>query len=402
MSSYTLLDQPAEGTPSNPPSLTHNESPTNDPPDSLHKSRLLNVEEKPFKRITKRLLTPTASLGTYAIQSPTPPPDSTDQESASTEPTLQELEDKRRQFREDVILDFSAFDTSIARIQFLLTSNLLERQRYAEEKVKIQKLSQDVRDNTAELRQQLLVAQETLKRKKKWDVLAEKITSNRQLRPRDEQEENLRKLQEEIEGLEAEKAKYKQTWAERREQFERIVQEGLQLRKLIRDEKEEVERREGIEGEGDREPGDHDDGDGEERESGSVVGTPRPELGGATPMHPWIEGSSTPGAGNLMVERQRVRGLSPLRQSKLAVEAKMNDVKKEDEGEGQDSVMGDADDGEDDEGEISESVPTRAHSIAGDRDRDADEDEREKRGEEEDGEAEDGETKEAGDQMDTT
>src|SRR5271156_2938573 len=48
---------------------------TPDPPDSLHKSRLLNVEEKPFKRITKRLLTPSNPLITFPILPPTPPPD---------------------------------------------------------------------------------------------------------------------------------------------------------------------------------------------------------------------------------------------------------------------------------------------------------------------------------------
>jgi hypothetical protein len=236
-------------------------------------------------------------------------------------------------------------------------------------------------------------------------VLTEKITSNRLLRPRDEQHQSLQKLRDEIDGLEAEAQAYKQTWVERRAQFERIVQEGLLLRKLIRDEKEEVERREGMEGEGDEHQGHDGDGDEEGGSSGSVVGTPRPEHGGATPMHGGIEGSSSVGAstpsgggggGNLMVEKQRARGVSPLMVVKAT--AKGEGAQK---GEEQDSVMGDAANSEGDEGEVSESEqPTRAPSVVGD---DADEEERERRGGgEEDGEREEGEEKPVADQMDTT
>ena len=134
-----------------------------------------------------------------------------------------------------MILDFAAFESSIARIQFLLTSNERERERYAAEKLKIQATAQAVRDNTAELRVQLEEAQKTLALRKTYDELAEKITSNKLLKPRDDQKANIDKLNAEIAELEREREEYAQTWAERREQFGRIMGESMQLRRQIRD-----------------------------------------------------------------------------------------------------------------------------------------------------------------------
>lgn len=242
--------------------------------DELHKSRLLNVEEKPFKRITKRLLTP-GSLVSIPTKLPTPPPESAS-ESPEGDDQNQELLDERRQFREDVLLDFAAFESSLARIQFLRNSNEKERERYRADKERILETAQQVRDSTAELRIQLEEARVTLEQRKKFDKLAEKITLNKLLRPREDQEVNLRKLEEECKELERESATYGETWSERREQFGKIVEEGMQLRRLIRDEKEEVERREGMDG-------------GEE--DGEVGEGSR---GGQTPKHDSISGNMTP------------------------------------------------------------------------------------------------------------
>ena len=191
-------------------------------------------------------------------------------------------------FREDVALDFAAFDSSIARIQFLLASNERERDRYAAEKVKILEASETVRDSTVQLHTQLQEARRTLDVRKKWDELTEKITSNRMLRPREDQEASLERLQAEIAELERESYEYADTWAERRDQFGRIIKEGMELRRLIRDEKEEVERREGM----------ADGDDGEEGEVGlaevararSSAATPKPAdaAGGTTPLDPGL------------------------------------------------------------------------------------------------------------------
>ncbi len=239
--------------------------------ESLHKTRLLSVEEKHFKRITKRLLTPNTFV--TVSQAPTPPPDATSADNASEDAQRAQLEARRR-FHDEMLLDFVAFDSSIARIQFLHNSNREERMRYKEDKGRILRAAQNVRDNTATLRGELEDAKAEMKRKKELDRLAEKITNHRALKSREEQRQSIAKLEEECRELEREKEQYGVTWAERREQFGRIIEEGVRLRRLIRDEKEEVERREGM----------AEDADAEDDAS----------KGGATPKHVSSDGGATP------------------------------------------------------------------------------------------------------------
>lgn len=344
MTSYALLDQAEEG---NSLSYLGGFTPwccdvrSQKMTDALHKSRLLNVEERPFKRITKRLLTPNSLITTPPVLPPTPPPDghALDEAAAAHEAEKQQQLEDRRQWREDALLDFAAFESSIVRIQFLLTSNIRERERYAAEKLTIEATAQAVRENTAELRLQLEEAQTTLALRKEYDDLAEKITSNRLLRPREDQHANLEKLDAEIAELERESEEYAHTWAERRQQFGKIIDEGMQLRRLIRDEKEEVERREGMMEE--REDG--DDGD--------VASQPGRLSGEATPSH--VDDGSTPSqdrdrspARRLLVEgRATPRGKSPLRQAQGVNEdtPEMEEVIEAEEGE-EDTDM--AEDGE--------------------------------------------------------
>ncbi|KAA8652340.1 hypothetical protein EYZ11_008171 [Aspergillus tanneri] len=289
MASYGLLDQPEE--------------------DALHKSRLLNVEEKPFKRISKRLLHPESVVLSNSTLPPTPPPDATDENAAATvEAEKQKRLEEWRQFREDAALDFAAFEGSIARIQFLFTSNEKERERYAAEKLRILSTMQSVRENTAELRVQLDEAQRLLALRKSYDDLADKITSNRLLKPREDQQANLQKLQTEITELEKESRDYATTWAERREQFGRIVEEGMQLRRLIRDEKEEVERREGM-----QEGEDGDDADIPSKGKSSGANTPRPDGESVTPSQQSQDEAGRSPAG-LHAEKLSTTGAaSPLR-----------------------------------------------------------------------------------------
>ena len=202
-------------------------------------------------------------------------------------------------------------------MQLLLTSNARERERYAAEKVLIQATAQEVRENTAELRVQLEEAQRTLALRKTYDELAEKITSNRLLRPREDQHANLAKLNAEIADLERESRDYAQTWAERRQQFGRIIEEGMQLRRLIRDEKEEVERREGME---EREDGDEGEASSLRGRS-SGVATPHHDLGGATPLHPTSNDDATHQPGSGVDRHLNPRAKSPFRASNLAVDA---------------------------------------------------------------------------------
>ncbi|KAF2457626.1 Tho complex subunit 7-domain-containing protein [Lineolata rhizophorae] len=250
--------------------------------EALVKARLLAIEEKSFKRITQRLLSPDSLVYKPPTQLPTPPPDGTavDEAIAATAAARGQQAKQRALWRQELALDFAALEASMVRIQLLRDSNARERERYAAEKGRILATAQRVRDSTAELRGQLDGARTMLALRKEYDALAERITSNRMLRPREDQRAQLAKLDAEIAELEHESRVYAATWAERRNQFGRIVDEGRQLLRLIRDEKEEAERKEGMEG-----GEDVDDGEGSTtRGEPSVVGTPRPD-GSATPMH---------------------------------------------------------------------------------------------------------------------
>ena len=274
--------------------------------DALHKSRLLNVEEKPFKRISKLLLNPDSLIVSPPIFLPTPPPgDEQEEEESSRQKKLETW----RNFRDNVALDFSIFEGNIAYMQFSLTCNELERQRYAAEKLRILSIMQSVRDNTNKLRDQLEEAQRILALRKTYDELTERITSNRLLKPREEQAVNLAKLQAEIVDLQRESEEYAKTWRERREQFGRIVDEGMQLRRLIRDEKEEVERREGMQ---DGEMEDSSQADVSKSKS-SGANTPRPEEQQQQQQH-----------SSLQVEKPSVvtETASPLRQVTTAADDK--------------------------------------------------------------------------------
>lgn len=212
-------------------------------------------------------------------------------------------------------MDFAAFEGSIARIQFLLASNEKERERYAAERLRILATMDAVRNNTAELRGQLDEAQRLLALRKSYDDLAEKVTSNRLLKPRGDQQANLQKLQSEIVELEQESKEYAATWAERREQFGRIVEEGMQLRRLIRDEKEEVERREGM-----QEDAEGDEGDAPSKGKSSEADTPRPERDSPTPSHTQDEANRPATSLHAENNAASARAASPLRQVTTAEE----------------------------------------------------------------------------------
>ncbi|KAK7532895.1 Tho complex subunit 7-domain-containing protein [Phyllosticta citribraziliensis] len=267
--------------------------------DSIHKSRLLPIEQRPFQRITKRLLAADSPIYNPPTSLPTPPPDAATDEDELEAARAKQAAD-REAWRNDMFLDFVALSDSIVRIQLLRNSNEAERERYAAEKVKIEATSASIRDSTATLRTQLDEARATLARRKKYDELAERITSNRMLRPREDQSTQLQKLEAEIAELEQESRVYAQTWAERREQFGRIVEEGRQMLRLIRDEKEEAERKEGMEG--GEETMDEGAEGGSAKAEGSAVGTPRPDAGSQTPNPTQLAQSSIHKGGLLAVQ----------------------------------------------------------------------------------------------------
>ncbi|KAL2756310.1 hypothetical protein ACRALDRAFT_2027868 [Sodiomyces alcalophilus JCM 7366] len=267
----------------------------------LHKVRLLNVEEKPFKRITKRLATITAVARERSRQQATPPPETTNSNDAAA--TTQEnphpdIASEREKLKEDLTLDFAAFDSSIARLQFLLDANERERQRYAADQQRILDECAAVRANNAQLRTTLDAARATLEQRKVFDRMADDITNKAMLRPRDDQRAALRKLEDECAGLERETETYTVTWRERRDQFARIMDEAARLRRQIRDEQEEVERREGMNEDGEEDGEASRAGDGTPRHHhagpGSRGTTPRPDGEAGTPRPAGTSGARTP------------------------------------------------------------------------------------------------------------
>ncbi|KAJ4396875.1 hypothetical protein N0V93_001097 [Gnomoniopsis smithogilvyi] len=268
----------------------------------LHKSRLFSIEEKPFKRITKRLATINQLANSKIRQNVTPPPEQAQQPAPSNgdEPTENQENDASSpatdftQLKEDITLDFAAYDYTIGRLQFLLSANEAQRARYAAERVQILETCARVRDSTAALRVQLAAAQETRARRQAWDAQARAILENKALQERPKAIAGIDKLEEECRQLEAESETYAVTWRERKEQFSRIMDESMRLRRLIRDEKEEVERREGMDEDGDG----SGEGDGHTPRPGSASGnaTPRPDGGvaSAVPKGVGEDGSGTP------------------------------------------------------------------------------------------------------------
>ena len=263
--SYGLLDQAQE--------------------DALHASRLLQVEERPFQRVTRNLLSKDSLLKwTPPTQLPSPPPegssgyDKTPTLLALAPSTEEEEKLKRQKFTEDILLDFAALESSILRLQLTLTSNARERTRYAAEKAKILSTASSVRSNTLALRAQLAEAQRVLSLRKGYDELAAKLIDPKKLKPRAETTEEIERLGKEIEELEQESADFEGVWVGRREGFERVVAEGRAMVRLIKGVKEEVEPEVEVEG-----------GEEGKVEGRSRMGTPVPS--GSTPI---AEGEGTP------------------------------------------------------------------------------------------------------------
>lgn len=297
----------------------------------LHKVRLLNVEEKPFKRVTKRLIAPGAFTNPSSAKLATPPPEGINHGADSQENTNSSSNNSNNNshtaaaatdmtaLKEDITLDFAAFDSAIARLQLLASANAAERRRYADDRVRILETMEGVRRGNGDLRVRLEESRATLARRRGFDELADRITANRMLRPRAEQHANLRKLADECADLERESAAYAGTWRERRAQFDRLVDESKRLLALIRDEKEEVERREGMDEEGSGGP-DNDDATPAAGSSSSAAksgnATPRPDgphhhHGGGVASRALSEGGATPRPASRGGERTPARPESP-------------------------------------------------------------------------------------------
>ena len=300
--------------------------------DELHARRLLNIEEKPFKRIQKRLLAPSNPFQEYLRRAPVdgaPPHDETavsDEEQQPAPKTQEETElylQHLSSFTHQTLHDFSALTTSLARLQFLLTSNERERTRYTAQVSSITTQHAAIRANTSALRTRLADARSQLATRKTYDALAEKVlwvdgrVGGVRAKTREDLGRESEKLRNEIEELEREGVELKSQWADRKEALDGVISEAGRLKRVVRGEPEHVEEEKGGDEDGDgRSEVDGDDGEQEQkrrededdgmlgtgdqgREAGtSNAGTPRPmdmDDGGATPLPEAREsGAATP------------------------------------------------------------------------------------------------------------
>ncbi|KAK5940797.1 hypothetical protein PMZ80_007214 [Knufia obscura] len=304
--------------------------------DDLHARRLLNIEEKPFKRIQKRLLAPSNPIHEYLRRIPvdgslntsaTGNGETVSDEETTTTPTQpkpqEEISLYKKQlenFSNQTHHDFSALTTSLARLQFLLTSNEKERSRYTEQVSSITSQHGAIRNNTSELRSRLTEAREQLAKRKGYDMLAEGVlwvdgrVGGERAKTREELRRESEKLRGEIEELEREGSELKGQWVDRREALGAVIGEAGRLRRVVRGEPEVVEeddRKEDEDGssviDGEEETKRRDDEDenqeqddgmlgaGDRDREASNAGTPRPmDDGGATPLPERESGGMTP------------------------------------------------------------------------------------------------------------
>lgn len=238
--------------------------------DDLHAKRLLNIEEKNYKRIQKRLLAPTNPIQTYLRRptTATSPSDENTTSDADAEDTIQTSNDipngssaahfssqespethlkTLQTFTHQTLHDFSALTTSLARLQFLLTSNISERDRYTSQTTTITSQHSEITSETAALRSRLDEARSRLEQRKQYDELAKKVLfvngrDGVRSKTREELGRESERLRSEIEELEREGEELKGQWRERRETLGRVNGETERLRRVVRGEPEVVER----------------------------------------------------------------------------------------------------------------------------------------------------------------
>lgn len=272
--------------------------------DGLHNvSRLLSIEQRYFARVSGRVANKDAFANARPSHLPSPPPDASAADEAATARAAEREQQAQRVegWRREIMNDLDLLDYTTLRFELTLESNQAERARYAKEKVAITARQEHVREEIERLRVNLEKAKEMLAIRKTYDELAEKITSRKMLKPRDEQEHAHAKLDQEIAELEQEVQTAKGLWNERRMKFSRIQKELEETSRMIREEKEEAERKEGMMKDGD------DEGDiGSTRGDTSRMGTPRPD-GALTPLH---ASQGADGSSSLKVPQDRLAPLS--------------------------------------------------------------------------------------------
>jgi hypothetical protein len=253
--------------------------------------------------VSSHLAKPNTFINGRPTHLPSPPPDASAADEAAVAQSAEQEQQARKiqAWRTGIVDDLNLLDYTILRFELTSESNNAERERYAREKIAITDKQEHVKKEIERLRVDLEVAKQNLAVRKTYDELTEKITNSKMLKPRDEQAIAHAKLDEEISELEHEVQTAKDTWNERRVQFLRIEEEAREMLRMIKDEKEEAERKEGM-------MKDRDDEADSSSARGDVsrMGTPRPD-GAMTPLSfsQNAEGSTT-----LKVPHDRLAPLS--------------------------------------------------------------------------------------------
>ncbi|KAF2000599.1 hypothetical protein P154DRAFT_198871 [Amniculicola lignicola CBS 123094] len=263
--------------------------------DALHNvMRLLTIESRPFLRVGGRLLRPG---GLHIVRSNTTSPvtaTSSAADEAAAAARYRTQEEVLLRWQNEAFAELNLLGQTVLRNEFTTKSNVRERVGYATKKNDIMSEQQTVKDNILKLSDDLQAARENQARGKRLDELCDKIINNKMLKSHAEQDISHAKLDEEITELNAQLQDSAHTFNERRTQFGRIRAQATEMLRMIKDEKEEAERQEGMMKD------ESEDVEASTRGEASQVGTPRPD-GGLTPAHasqtgtPRVDGGATPG-----------------------------------------------------------------------------------------------------------
>ncbi|KAF3941613.1 hypothetical protein ABW19_dt0209149 [Dactylella cylindrospora] len=245
--------------------------------ETLIKSRLITVEVKTINRVQKRCNTIISSENLFAdvlssfstskddaniemTDVGTDGPLSSDNADKAEAATPQEsIDTAAEKLAEEILLDFAPLEEALMRIQLLTDANRKEVARYEQKRVQIEQASEKARNDMISLNSSLSEAHKLKQHKLEYDVIATEITSSpNSQKTRQAQYDSIARLNAEIEALEREKAEYGKVWAARRAQFGAIVEALMGMQAQIQEDKEEQERREGLDD--DEEEGEKNEG----------------------------------------------------------------------------------------------------------------------------------------------
>ena len=194
-------------------------------------ARLLQVESRPFQRLTAHTLRPEVA-GIAHLNRP-----------QRLSPADREA---LAQWKAESLLDVSLYELHITRMAATHKANAAQRAQYDEQKERSLAAAQATRDDTAKLRAELAEAQAELAQRKVYDEHAAQIGSGQATRSREQQLAMQSHLRESIDGLKTHVDALNDMRTQRHGQFAAIMQEARAMLDMMRGEKDEATRRESV------------------------------------------------------------------------------------------------------------------------------------------------------------